>query len=188
MPVLASFLRTRTGAIVKKEVPKVRALADGPLANVKAKTLRETLNAMTRNRHTFEDASDRLDRDRSKSRWAGGRLMKIYEARVGALELALPRAEKREAKEQAAKDKAKAKEKAAKAKARAKEKLKAKKARAKEKLKAKKAKKITKAKAKTKAKKVKKGNTPKARVHPPPIGRGKEVYVKWTLDGEEQRL
>jgi len=164
MPVLAAFLRTRTGAIVKKEVPKVRALADGPLANVKAKTLCNTLEALGRARHTFVKAADQLDRDQSKSRWAGGRLMKIYEARVSALELALPRAEKREAKEQAAKDKAKAKAKAAKAKAKAKEKLKAKKA---------------KAKAKTKAKKVKKGNTPKARAHPPPIGRGKEVYVKW---------
>ena len=45
MPVLASFLRTRTGAIVKKDIPKVRELADGPLTNVKAKTLRETLKA-----------------------------------------------------------------------------------------------------------------------------------------------
>jgi hypothetical protein len=175
MPVLASFLRTRTGAIVKKDIPKVRELADGPLANVKAKTLRETLKAMARDRHTFETAADRLDRDKSKSRWAGGRLMKIYEARVNALQLALPRAEKREAKEKAAKDKAKEKLKAAKAKARAKEKLKAKKAKAK-------------TKAKTKVKKASKGNTPKARAHPPPIGRGKEVWVKWVLNGEEQRL
>ena len=81
--------------------------------------------------------------------------------------------EKREAKEQAAKDKLKEKLKAAKAKAKAKAREKAKKARATE---------------KTKAKKVKKGNTPKARAHPPPIGRGKEVYVKWVLNGEEQML
>ena len=143
MPVLASFLRTRTGAIVKKEVPKVRELADGPLANVKAKTLRSTLEAMTTDltRQTFMDAADRLDRNQGTSRWAGGRLMKIYAARVSALWLALQRAEKREAKEQAAKDKAKAKAKAAKAKAKAKAREKAKKA-----------KKITKAKTKVKAK------------------------------------
>ena len=174
MPVLASFLRTRTGAIVKKDIPKVRELAY-LLTGVKAKMLHNTLEAMTRNRHTFETAADRLDRDQSKSRWAGGRLMKIYEARVSALELALPRARKREAKEKAAKDKAKEKLKAAKAKARAKEKLKAKKAKAK-------------AKAKTKAKKASKGNTPKTKAQPPPIGRGKEVWVKWVLNGEEQRL
>jgi hypothetical protein len=141
--VLASFLRTRQGAIVKKEVPKVRALADGPLANINAKTLRSTLEAMTTDltRQTFMDAADRLDRNQGTSRWAAGRLMKIYDARVNALGLALPRAEKREAKEKAAKDKAKAKEKAAKAKARAKEKLKLKK--------------IKKAKPKGKAKKAK---------------------------------
>ena len=124
-------------------------------------------------RQTFIDA-DRLDRDKSKSCWAGTPHEDLRGARP-RLQLALPLAEKREAKEKAAKDKAKEKLKAAKAKARAKERLKANKAKAK-------------AKAKTKVKKASKGNTPKARAHPPPIGRGKEVWVKWVLNGEEQRL
>ncbi len=141
MPVLGSFLRVRTGAISKREVPKVRDLRE-KLSTQKAKTLRDTLRELqtpSKRRH-FEWAGDCLRKNQGVSRYAEGRLEKIYNARVTALELELAKADKREQKEKALKDKAKAKAKALKAKAAQKVKAIAKAKRAKEAKKAKKAK------------------------------------------------
>ena len=153
MPVLGSFLRVRTGAISKREVPKVRDLRE-KLSTQKAKTLRDTLRELqtpSKRRH-FEWAGDCLRKNGSVSRYAEGRLEKIYNARVTALELELAKADKREQKEKALKDKAKAKAKALKAKAAQKVKAIAKAKRAKEAKKAKKAKRAEAAKLLKKAK------------------------------------
>ena len=153
MPVLGSFLRVRTGAISKREVPKVRDLRE-KLSTQKAKTLRDTLRELqtpSKRRH-FEWAGDCLRKNGSVSRYAEGRLEKIYNARVTALELELAKADKREQKEKALNDKAKAKAKALKAKAAQKVKAIAKAKRAKEAKKAKKAKRAEAAKLLKKAK------------------------------------
>ena len=141
MPVLGSFLRVRTGAISKREVPKVRDLRE-KLSTQTAKTLRDTLRELqtpSKRRH-FEWAGDCLRKNEGVSRYAEGRLEKIYNARVAALELELAKADKREQKEKALKDKAKDKAKALKAKAAQKARAVAKAKRAKEATKAKKAK------------------------------------------------
>ncbi len=155
MPVLGSFLRVRTGAISKREVPKVRDLRE-KLSTQKAKTLRDTLRELqtpSKRRH-FEWAGDCLRKNQGVSRYAEGRLEKIYNARVTALELELAKADKREQKEKALKDKAKAKAKAKALKAKAAQKVKAiaKAKRAKEAKKAKKAKRAEAAKLLKKAK------------------------------------
>lgn len=122
--VLASFLRTREGAITKKQVPKVRECFREQLDKASYATIDATLRELCRSRGAFQAAADRLDRSSKVSRWAGGRLMKIYDVRMSALEAALPRAAKTEQKLQTQKLKAKAKEKAKKAKEKAKEKAK----------------------------------------------------------------